>query len=71
MAIQFLRLDQATSIRDLPDMTGVDLSQPLNPGQPEAPVIPPERTDYPALWLDSATVRNARAIYARGQRQAA
>ncbi len=67
MAIQYIRLDQAVSIRGLPDMTDVDLSAPA-PGQPaEPPQIPFERTDYPALWLDDTTMQNARNIYARGQ----
>jgi len=72
MAIQYLRLDQAVSIRNLTDMSDVDLSVPLTPGQPgepTAPVIPPERTDYPPLWLGDAVMRNARAIYTRGQQR--
>jgi uncharacterized protein YraI len=71
MAIQYLRLDQEIRLEDLPDLTELDLSAPAAPGQPgepSAPVIPPERTDYPALWLGDAVLRNARNIYARGQR---
>ena len=62
---------EAISIRNLPDMTGVDLicTPPPTAEQPAAPVIPAERTDYPALWLDDAVLRNARAIYARGQQR--
>ncbi len=72
MAIQYLQLDQAIRIDDLPDLTSLDLTAPLpgaEPGQPQAPVIPPERTDYPALWISGATLRNARNIYARGQQR--
>lgn len=76
MAIQFLRLSEAVGIRDLPDMTTVDLAAPIVTESGEAvvpavtpPVIPDERTDYPALWLNDAMLRNARAIYQRGQAQ--
>jgi hypothetical protein len=75
MAIQFLRFDQEIAVRNLPDLTGVDVSQPFataEPGQPNAPtpvVIPPERTDYPPLTLTDAALNHARAIYARGQQQ--
>ena len=69
MAIQYLRLDEVVSIRNLTDMSGIDLSVPLVPGQPNAPIIPAERTDYPSLWLGDAVMRNARAIYARGQQR--
>ena len=69
MAIQYLRLDQAISLRNLTDMSGVDLTVPLAPGEATAPVIPAERTDYPPLWLGDAVLHNARAIYARGQQR--
>ncbi len=70
MAIQFLRLDEATSIRLLPDLTGTDLSQPQAPGAPGAPpTIPPERTDYPPLGINNAVIRSARAIFQRGQQR--
>jgi uncharacterized protein YraI len=70
MAIQYLQFTEPISVRNLPDMTGVDLSvaPASGDGAPQAPVIPDERHDYPALWLDSATMNNARAIYQRGQR---
>ncbi len=66
--MQYLRLDEAINIPGLPDMTGVDLSAPVEGGQP-VPVIPDERTDYPPLWLGSAVINNARNIYARGQQR--
>ena len=76
MAIQFMRFSEAVSIRGLPDLTGIDLSQPIVTESGEVvvaaatpPVIPDERTDYPALWLGDAVLRNARAIYQRGQAQ--
>lgn len=76
MAIQYLRFSEAVSIRGLPDLTGTDLSQPIVTESGEVvvaaatpPVIPDERTDYPALWLGDAVLRNARAIYQRGQAQ--
>jgi len=69
MSIQYLRFDQPTSIRTLLDLSDVDLTVPLAPGQPNAIIIPPERTDYPPLWLGDAVMRNARAIYARGQQR--
>ncbi|MFN8560946.1 MAG: SH3 domain-containing protein [Anaerolineae bacterium] len=69
MALQYMQFSEAISIRNLPDMTGVDLSTPLSPGEgAPPPVIPDERHDYPALWLDDATLNNARAIWQRGQR---
>ncbi len=70
VAIQYVQFDQAISIRTLPDMTDVDLSQPLAAnGQPQAtpPVIPPESHDYPALWLDDQSINHAHEIYNRGQ----
>jgi uncharacterized protein YraI len=70
MAIQYLELSQAVSIRHLPDLTGADLSVPYatrEGGTPFVPIIPDERTDYPPLWLNDAILRTARAIYARGQ----
>lgn len=74
MAIQYLQFDQAVSIRGLPDRTNVDLNAPVvdESGQPipvqvTPPVIPDERTDYPALWLGDAVLNNARRIYQRGQ----
>src|SRR4051812_37154754 len=69
MSIQYLRFDQPTSIRTLLDMTDIDLTVPLVPGAPNAIVIPPERTDYPPLWLGDAVLSTARAIYARGQQR--
>ncbi|MCA9906135.1 MAG: SGNH/GDSL hydrolase family protein, partial [Anaerolineae bacterium] len=38
-------------------------------GAPSAPSEgpPPERVDYPAVYLTNAVIRNARAIYARGR----
>ena len=74
MAIQFLRFDTEVSIRGLPDMTGVDPAAPIvnEAGEVIAatpPVIPDERTDYPALWLGDAVLNRARAIYQRGQAQ--
>ena len=67
VAIQFVQFDQAISIRTLPNMSGVDLSTPLTPGEATPPVIPPESHDYPALWLDDSVISLARSIYARGQ----
>jgi uncharacterized protein YraI len=74
MALQYLRLDEAISIHNLPDLTDIDLNAPLvdESGQPipvqvTPPVIPDERTDYPALWLGDPVINNARAIYQRGQ----
>jgi uncharacterized protein YraI len=70
MAIQYLQFAEAISIRNLPDMTDADLSQPLvPPGEVLPPVIPPERHDYPALWLDGPTLNNARATWQRGQQR--
>ncbi len=72
MAIQFLRFDTEISIRGLPDLTNANAAAPVVTGEGVVvtpPVIPDERTDYPALWLGDAVLRNARAIYQRGQAQ--
>lgn len=79
MSINYLRLETPVSIPDLPNMTGVDLSAPPaapaegGEGEQAPPPIPEptseipfERTDYPALWINNAIIRNARNIYNRG-----
>ncbi len=76
MSINFLGFDPPIRIPDLPIRTDLAAPPPAEgEGGEAAPVpeptsaIPFERTDYPALWINNAIIRNARAIYARGIQQ--
>lgn len=71
VAIGFVQFSDALRVQDLPLKTDVFTALPA--GQPAAPPgspvvdIPPEPLGSPVVDLNSAVLRNARAIYQRGQ----
>ena len=80
VAIGFIRLDRPVDIMDEISLTdargnatggaapGADGDSPaVAPAAPNEP--PPERTDYPTVYMPPAVMSNVRNIYARGQQR--